>query len=578
MAVLIPETPKDCVNSERQVFERLGRELPDNCVVLHSLGLAGHEKKIWGEADIVILSNHGVFALEVKGGTVSCADGIWTYSGDFPSFTKKESPWQQASGAMFAVKNLLEKANGSFKDIMFGFGVVMPYTAFTTTGAEIEQDVLLDKRQFRAPLSQYIAALSRYWEGWHNDRHRHCRGLRDDEIRTARQILRPDLETALSIGSYLTGTETQLIYLSNQQIKASRRMASNPRTITRGAAGTGKSVIALERARQLSADGKRVLYICYNQLLASHVRAGLVDKADSDNITVFHIHALYRGIINEAGFEARLKEVDQDSKDFFSKTFPQLAADALCDHEFEPWDVLVIDEAQDLLTPEHLDAFDLLLSGGLRQGKWHIFHDRQQNIYGVDVQEEVERRLEDCAPAFEDLFENCRNTREVALEASIISGIDLAIEGAPQGLAVGTHSYATDDEGLEILESTLCKLLESDVKVSDIVLLSTRKKENSLLANTNNIAGRPLASPDDRRALENGAILVSTMHAFKGLERQVVIAFDMSEIGDEKWSMLHYAGLSRARGLLHVFMPKSAAKSYSGQAEAYGRRIRALTS
>ena len=122
------------------------------------------------------------------------------------------------------------------------------------------------------------------------------------------------------------------------------------------------------------------------------------------------------------------------------------------------------------------------------------------------------------------------------------------------------------------------ELLEGDVKVTDLVLLSTRKKENSFLANRNNIAGRPLASPDDKKALENGAILVSTMHAFKGLERQVVIALDMAEIGREHWSMLHYAGLSRARGLLHVLMPKSAAGSYTGQAEAYGRRIHTLAS
>lgn len=66
-----------------------------------------------------------------------------------------------------------------------------------------------------------------------------------------------------------------LIYLSNEQIRASRRLAANPRTVVRGAAGTGKSVIALERARQLAANGKRVLMLCFNQLLAAHVRKGL---------------------------------------------------------------------------------------------------------------------------------------------------------------------------------------------------------------------------------------------------------------------------------------------------------------
>ena len=53
---------------ERSVYEKLGRDLDKDWVVLHSLGLHGHETKIWGEADIVVLSTKGIFALEVKGG------------------------------------------------------------------------------------------------------------------------------------------------------------------------------------------------------------------------------------------------------------------------------------------------------------------------------------------------------------------------------------------------------------------------------------------------------------------------------------------------------------------------------
>jgi len=68
------------------------------------------------------------------------------------------------------------------------------------------------------------------------------------------------------------------------------------------------------------------------------------------------------------------------------------------------------------------------------------------------------------------------------------------------------------------------------------------------------------------------------MHAFKGLEKQAIIAIDMDEIGDAYWSMLHYAGLSRARCLLHVFLPASAKAKYGLQAEAFGRRLTARSS
>ena len=100
MAILIPPAPKKCPGSERLVFLKLERELQDDCIVLHSLGLPGHETKIFGEADFVVLCRQGIFVLEVKGGTVACNDG---YSGDFPTFTKKEGPWSQAMTALMKV-------------------------------------------------------------------------------------------------------------------------------------------------------------------------------------------------------------------------------------------------------------------------------------------------------------------------------------------------------------------------------------------------------------------------------------------------------------------------------------------
>lgn len=574
MAILIPEVPERCPNSERLVYERLGRELPDDWVVLHSLGLPGHETKIWGEADMIILSTLGIFAIEVKGGTASCTDGVWTFGGDFKSYSKRESPWTQAAGAMNAVKKKLHEAEGAFKDALFGFGVVMPYTVFTATGAEIIPEVLLDRRQFRGPLGHFVSALQRHWEATCVDKHnRPYRGLRVEEIRRARQILRPDLETALSLGGYLTGVDERLLHLTNEQIRTSRRLAANPRTVVRGAAGTGKSVIALERARQLAADGNRVLLLCFNQHLAAHVREGFSGDPNAAFVEVRHVHSLYRDLIDAAGLLPELEKHDVDDRGFFAEKFPALAADALCERVTEPWDVLIIDEAQDVLTPEHLDVFDLLLRDGLRRGRWHMFLDPLQNIYGVETQEAVKKRLEEGAPAFDDLFENCRNTRQVAVQASIVSGIDLAVSGAPDGPQCHIHYDIPSSDGPAQLERLIRDLLDRDVPSRDIAILSTRRHENSMLAGRVEIAGRRLAGPGDREALRGGALLFTTMHAFKGLERQAVIAIDMAEIGDDRWTMLHYAGLSRARSLLHILMPGKSRRAYDLQAEAFGRRL-----
>ena len=578
MAVLIPDIPKNCPNSERHVYERLGRDLPDSWIVLHSLGLGEHDSKIWGEADIVILSELGVFALEIKGGAVECVDGIWRYSGDFPTITKHESPWSQAMGAMGAIRRELHKASREFRDVLFGFGVVMPYTTFTTTGPEIIQKVLLDKRTFRQSLMHYVTSLEQYWNAeYERTRNRTYRGLVANELREARQVLRPDLETALSLGGYLTGLDDRLVQLTNEQIRASRRMAANPRTVVRGAAGTGKSMIALDRALQLGAAGHDVVYLCFNRLLAAHVRTGVERHLGGQSVQVHNVHALYRDLIDAAGLLPDLLAMDDDAPDFFPKGFPELAAEALCEKAHTGYDVLIVDEAQDLLTPEHLDVFDLLLKDGMSRSHWHLFLDPKQNIYGDDVQSNVAERLETYAPTFDDLFENCRNTRQVAVQTSIVSGIDLPVSGAPDGPDTILHYYGTQQEALRNLEVLIGQMVDADVRPDDIVILSTRRLENSLLNGCEHLDGFRLFDPSGHDEHCERDLLFSTMHAFKGLERQAVVAIDMAEVGDDYWSMLHYTGLSRARVLLHVFLPAAAKESYEEQARAFGHRLQGHT-
>lgn len=578
MAILIPDVPKKCPNGERIVYERLGRELSADWVVLHSLNLPRHASKIWGEADIVILSALGVFALEVKGGKVSCRDGVWYYEGpDFATYTKKEDPWTQSETAMMAVKRALCDANPAFSDTLFGYGVVMPFTRFEAKGVEFLPEVLLDKRTFRQGIGQYLGRVHRHWQQEYVRKHkREYRGLAPHQIGQARQILRPDLETTLSVGGYLTGTESQLLALTNAQIRVSRRLAANPRSIVSGPAGTGKSLLAVDRARQLAGNGKRVLLLCFNKLLAGHVRRSVVEQGVK-NLDVRHAHDLYGEIIAMAGMQSAVEALDSDDPSYFPTRLPELACDAIIDRGIDPWDVLIVDEAQDLLTPSHLDVFDLLVGGGIDHGCWSFFLDPQQNLYSSDVQAAVEGRLATAYPVQDRLEDNCRNTRQVAVQASITSGLDLAMTNAPDGLACDNIYYGARADGVAKLEELVHRLLEGDVRPQDLIVLSSRRRENSLVADVAELAGRPLTNVgDDARAAE-GTIAFSTMHGFKGLERMVVIAIDMAEIGEPQYSMLHYAGLSRARCLLHSLVPQVRAARYARQAAAYGNRFEGRT-
>jgi len=144
------------------------------------------------------------------------------------------------------------------------------------------------------------------------------------------------------------------------------------------------------------------------------------------------------------------------------------------------------------------------------------------------------------------------------------------IEGAPDGLECDNVYCKSQKSLITQLEATVANLLHQGVKPGDIAILSTRKRENSSVSAIQAIKGLQLVYSNIAR---EGDLVFSTMHGFKGLERLVVLAIDMEGIGEPAKSMLHYAGLSRARGLLHTFIPESTKSAYVNHAVAFASRL-----
>lgn len=573
MATLIPETPKECPYGERLVFDRFARDLDPQWIVIHSLGLVEHKNKIWGEIDFVVLSTKGIFVIEVKGGRISCKNGLWTYEapGKQP-YVRKESPWTQAGSAMIALRKKIAEAIPGAGEMLFGYGVVMPHEVFTATGPEIEQETLLDYRNFKRNLGFFIGNLQRHWQDLYKTRHgREYRVPTLADLRAIRHALRPDVESSFRLGSYFNGLDRELIQLTDAQMKAARGAANNARTVVRGRAGTGKTVVAVDRARRLAAEGLNVMYVCFNQLLARHVAHAIQEFPQSERFGVTHIHALFREKISAAGMLHFLEEHRGSQEELFARVFPEVFVDAALAGEIAPVDVLIVDEAQDILTEPNLDALDLLLKDGLRRGRWHLFLDPLQNIYGKESDDAQKRLIEYGFAAYE-LFENCRNTKPVAVQASIVSGVDLAMDGAIDGPSCECRFFEETADFKIVLEKEISALLESDIDPKDIVILSPRRLENSMLAGTKALAGVSLAELT-RDSDVQGVIHYATIQSFKGLERKVVLAIDVENVGAPEFSMLHYAGLSRARLLLRVFLKESERGHYNDQARAFGERV-----
>ena len=108
----------------------------------------------------------------------------------------------------------------------------------------------------------------------------------------------------------------------------------------------------------------------------------------------------------------------------FGELYPFYAEVAL-EELGTPFDVLVMDEAQDLCKQCVLDVLNLTIPGGLAGGRWAIFGDfTRQALYGS--REEPVAALSRYSEHFvrARLTLNCRNTRRIAEETTLLAGFE----------------------------------------------------------------------------------------------------------------------------------------------------------
>lgn len=106
MATSVPDRPTFVTPSERDVWQKLCRQLDDDCVVLANYRLSDEHKD--HEADLVaLMPGSGIVVVEVKGGSVWVEpDGRWM-------ITRQQGPTRihpvdQARDALYALRRYVE--------------------------------------------------------------------------------------------------------------------------------------------------------------------------------------------------------------------------------------------------------------------------------------------------------------------------------------------------------------------------------------------------------------------------------------------------------------------------------------
>jgi hypothetical protein len=219
------------------------------------------------------------------------------------------------------------------------------------------------------------------------------------------------------------------------------------------------------------------------------------------------------------------------------------------------YDVLIIDEAQDLITDESLKTISTYLVDGIESAYIRIFADYEgQKIY--DVLDGRAALKSFCPDLFTfTLSENCRNLPGIGTAALFLSGrshLPISYRRSDDNYTPELFEYSSFDESVALLSKSYNGLLNIGFMPEEIVLLCEEDQESIQNLERALVASNVRAKHFDPSLESQGHTSWATIKDFKGFDASCTIVFGLkSEISNEIDPFI-YVSLSRARDRLIV--------------------------
>jgi hypothetical protein len=557
MAQMIPvELPRHILDDPKRqgevaVYDSLQRTLADDYHVFYSVmwtATQNGRRSRDGEADFVVVHpERGLLVIEVKGGRVVCRNGEWTSTDGDGQVHKIKDPYDQASQNKYALEKKLpwvEHWGGVF--ILHGHAVVFPDCGRSRdlAGPHIEP-TLTSFAEDLGRLGRRVEAAYGYWRGNTGSK----MSITPERMDSLRKFLKPSFELVLSPAVMLRQAEHAIATATEQQMRILDFIASRPRALVPGVAGSGKTVLAVERALRFARDGHRTLLTCFNRALAEELRARIPAE---DNLTIRTFHHYCLEMAEKAGVERRPEPGEPDAlRRWYEEDHPEWLAEALERLPEERFDAIVVDEGQDFEL-----AWWVTLTESLRDpqdGPFYVFHDPGQAIFRPSA-------LPTDLPVFGALNHNLRNSQPIARIVQSLLASEMQITGPP-GPDVEWHEASTQQELKKAIKS-LVHRMQHDMGLApgDIAVLTAQSPSKCGLGAEGEIGNLPVTfdASDSRR------VLLATAQSFKGLERPAIILAGIDRAVENEQRQILYVAMSRARLFLAIVGSRGALVKLKG--------------
>ena len=532
MPRLIPETPTFQTASEQEVWERLRTSLGDDDVLIANLRLTDGDKDV--EADLVVLMpDVGVLVLEVKGGSVTVQPDETGHSWWIQRQGKQVriDPVDQVRVAKHSLKRYVEQhpRGGAARRVGWGHGLVTVYSSFPEDFSvpELPRWALHDKDDL-ASLGD--RARDNAWWMLH-----HQRPPTHDDVEVLADILTGRFATPYDVNAESDDRAAEFDRLTMEQATILRVTRLLPRVEVRGGAGSGKTVLALQQAKELSRGGQgrkpqRVALLCYSIGLAEHLRRQ-VATWDRRHRPAFV------GTFHSFGQQWGAAEGDRTDSEFWEERLPAEMADlaaALPDkHKF---DAVIVDEAQDFA-----DSWWTPVLRSLRDeedGGLFVYSDENQRIFARFGRPPVA-----LVPLVLD--HNLRNTKQIHESFGPLAPSRMYSRGG-DGPSV-RFVASTQDDALEAADDAVDALLEAGWEPRNVALLTTGHRHPVQVERTD--------FHDQEgywRTYWDDDVFYGHVLGCKGLERRAVVLCLNEDGSRDRARERLYVGMSRATDELVV--------------------------
>ncbi len=526
MAIMIPELPRkyDPLSLEGDMFKALS-SLPGDYYIIHSFKNVFVEDNVLheGEADFIVFNqNYGIICIEAKAGKIKYQNGCWKYASD--KEMKHGGPYNQASQNKWDLLTRIQMS--PLKDLQYRCKLLHAVWFPSIT----ENDLLTNRfpAEFDRHITMTMEALEspqKYIDSIYNIELEN--GIKtslsdNDAKRMIREIICPEFDIFPSSSFDVDLKKITFNRLLEEQKVLLNYLVEQKSAVINGAAGTGKTMIAVEKATRHANLGEKVLFLCFNAFLREH----LEKRYPNENIDYMTIDGFACRICNTQRADYK-KASDKVIDMYLTGTFP--------------YKHVIVDEGQDFGKEEieesdFLQAIhDTVVENDEVDGTFYVFYDKLQLVQSKAIPSYIADA--DCKLT---LYRNCRNTENIALTSlkPITERNPKLYEGAIKGVPATIH-FCSDPDGISQCVENVIENLKND-GISDVVILTCTTEDESVL----------------KSRTSNGKFnkkLFTSCRKFKGLEADAVILVDVDEnTFDEDNVLRFYVGASRARVRLEM--------------------------